>query len=166
MTIRKSFACLLLVILTMSAVIGGCSNSEPENLKMPADRTRRDDQDHFRKMLKDFEKWTNQHKPDKFKPYLAEKFDAAHFVDTLWAGVDADRIEFAVRRMRTWPDEARLLAEAKLMRGDQLVRTTIFGIDLVFVEVQQRWLAVQFQIAGEEEEVSLPDGNPLDNNDH
>jgi len=115
-----------LVAAATILVLAGCGKNK--------ERTRQDDRAELGKMLAKFEKWTTQRKPSAFGKLVTETFDAETFLDSMWLGIDAEKVAFLPRRTRIAADEARMVFEATYVRHDSVVDKQYFALGFVFGE--------------------------------
>lgn len=127
-----------LAVMAVVFVLGGCSEEK--------ERTRQDDNIVLRKMVAEFETWVSQRDAGAFTRRITESFDAGAFIDTLWAGVEADRVVFNVRRLRTSEDKSRAVIDAAFMTGETMVAGKFVVVEMIFAA--NKWKANSYQLFG------------------
>jgi len=100
----------------------------------------------IRSLIGDFEQWTTERDPGKFRDFVTESFNAAAFVDSLWAGVTADRVEFKVRQLRISEDKGRAVINAVFTVGTTVVSGRFLAME--FKPIQKTWKADSYQLFG------------------
>jgi hypothetical protein len=151
---KSSGGYVLILAALMALLLGGCTSETEKTPQQDTaveeddgfDSPRDADNDIIRTMITDFSSWAIERDPDKFKDAVTESFDAAAFIDTLWAGVDAQRVEFTVRRLRLSESEARAVLNAVFTRDGTVVKGSFVVIE--FRNVEGKWKAKSFQLFG------------------
>lgn len=137
---------LYLAPLIAGLILAGCAKK--------VERTRDTDREELKQMLVKMEDATQKHKPQGFDKYIGLSFDAALFIDTVWAFAETDQVHFNPIRFRIWPDEARIVMEIQYMTGDSMVTRTFFGLDAIYEN--EKWKFTGFDDAGAELNEAMP----------
>lgn len=153
--ISKGYGRYVVALAAMLVLLlGGCSG---DNEKAPENNTNGGNADEFdsprdadnaaiREIIADFNTWTMERDADEFKDDVTETFDAAAFIDSLWAGVDAQRVEFSVRRLRLSDDEARVVINAVFTKDGTVTKGRFIVFE--FRPIEGEWKAISFQLFG------------------
>ncbi len=130
---------LILVIAAFILIGSACSQEQKE-------RTRQGDNVILRELVAHIETWTTERDPGAFAGQITESFDAAAFIDAMWAGVEAERVVFKVRRLRTSDNRSRAVIDVAFMTGESMVAGQYVVVEMIFVE--GIWKADSYQLFG------------------
>ncbi|MFC1476178.1 hypothetical protein ACFLQW_04170 [Candidatus Zixiibacteriota bacterium] len=130
-----------LVLVVVAFILGGgaCSSEKKE-------RTRQVDNANIREMIAQFATGASERDSEAFAGKTTESFDAAAFMDTLWAGVEAERVVFKVRRLRTSEGRSRAVFDVAFMTGESMVSGKFVAMEFAYLE--GKWFADNFQLFG------------------